>query len=108
MFLFLPIIGGPASFFFFFQAEDGIRDYKVTGVQTCALPISVGSAEVDRVAAELARRDLERYARPRRRFLENHRQGLACEGPVASAAVLVGKARVEDRPQLARVELVDV
>src|SRR5256885_6709990 len=27
------------SFFFFFQAEDGIRDYKVTGVQTCALPI---------------------------------------------------------------------
>src|SRR5205807_7430345 len=28
--------------FFFFQAEDGIRDYKVTGVQTCALPISHG------------------------------------------------------------------
>src|SRR5256885_12849999 len=26
-------------FIFFFQAEDGIRDYKVTGVQTCALPI---------------------------------------------------------------------
>ena len=25
--------------FFFFQAEDGIRDYDVTGVQTCALPI---------------------------------------------------------------------
>src|SRR3989454_8097296 len=30
--------------FFFFQAEDGIRDYKVTGVQTCALPISSGSS----------------------------------------------------------------
>src|SRR5260221_10222869 len=27
--------------FFFFQAEDGIRDHCVTGVQTCALPISV-------------------------------------------------------------------
>src|SRR5439155_3101598 len=27
---------------FFFQAEDGIRDGHVTGVQTCALPISVG------------------------------------------------------------------
>src|SRR5699024_11218790 len=26
-------------FFFFFQAEDGIRDRNVTGVQTCALPI---------------------------------------------------------------------
>src|SRR3989454_5361116 len=31
-------------FFFFFQAEDGIRDYKVTGVQTCALPISIDLA----------------------------------------------------------------
>src|SRR5437588_4853846 len=29
-------------FFFFFQAEDGIRDHCVTGVQTCALPISCG------------------------------------------------------------------
>src|SRR5207245_6848727 len=29
---------------FFFQAEDGIRDATVTGVQTCALPISPGSA----------------------------------------------------------------
>src|SRR5258706_12063396 len=27
-------------FIFFFQAEDGIRDWSVTGVQTCALPIS--------------------------------------------------------------------
>ena len=27
--------------FFFFQAEDGIRDHCVTGVQTCALPISL-------------------------------------------------------------------
>src|SRR5688500_20053255 len=32
-----------AVHYFFFQAEDGIRDYKVTGVQTCALPISVQS-----------------------------------------------------------------
>src|SRR2546426_2895661 len=31
---------GQNQLFFFFQAEDGIRDYKVTGVQTCALPIS--------------------------------------------------------------------
>src|SRR5437016_6526044 len=30
-------------FFFFFQAEDGIRDWSVTGVQTCALPISSGA-----------------------------------------------------------------
>src|SRR2546422_5162613 len=31
-------------FFFFFQAEDGIRDVAVTGVQTCALPISAADA----------------------------------------------------------------
>src|SRR5690606_40204706 len=32
------------AFFFFFQAEDGIRDFHVTGVQTCALPIYTGGA----------------------------------------------------------------
>src|SRR2546425_4881822 len=32
-----------AAVFFFFQAEDGIRDKLVTGVQTCALPISPAS-----------------------------------------------------------------
>src|SRR2546422_6387056 len=34
-------------FFFFFQAEDGIRDVAVTGVQTCALPILVIVATSD-------------------------------------------------------------
>src|SRR2546421_9448337 len=34
-----PISSSVACFFFFFQAEDGIRDLIVTGVQTCALPI---------------------------------------------------------------------
>ena len=33
-------MGGGVWWFFFFQAEDGIRDRLVTGVQTCALPIS--------------------------------------------------------------------
>src|SRR5437763_1007439 len=39
-----------SSFSFFFQAEDGIRDTSVTGVQTCALPICVHAnlAELDR------------------------------------------------------------
>src|SRR5256885_12352645 len=37
---------GCASYFFFFQAEDGIRDYKVTGVQTCALPICAAALVV--------------------------------------------------------------
>src|SRR2546426_11645307 len=38
-------------FFFFFQAEDGIRDYKVTGVQTCALPILSGDVFTDSYTA---------------------------------------------------------
>src|SRR3989449_4108840 len=40
-------------FFFFFQAEDGIRDVAVTGVQTCALPISAHlEADGDELAVE--------------------------------------------------------
>src|SRR5256885_12836304 len=46
-----------ALILFFFQAEGGIRDYKVTGVQTCALPISVYQGHLARnlppVVAEL-------------------------------------------------------
>src|SRR5262249_60111324 len=34
------------SFYFFFQAEDGIRDWSVTGVQTCALPISEAATQL--------------------------------------------------------------
>src|SRR5207302_6611426 len=47
--------------FFFFQAEDGIRDFHVTGVQTCALPIYPGvtvrqaQAEANIIAARLRR-----------------------------------------------------
>ena len=33
------VVGWSGDVVFFFQAEDGIRDYDVTGVQTCALPI---------------------------------------------------------------------
>src|SRR5215475_14990679 len=41
-------------FFFFFQAEDGIRDFHVTGVQTCALPIFNGKAPLFDVEAAIA------------------------------------------------------
>src|SRR2546422_1394213 len=39
-------------FFFFFQAEDGIRDVAVTGVQTCALPIFISSDKIDYIEAQ--------------------------------------------------------
>src|SRR5436305_14659991 len=41
------------TFFFFFQAEDGIRDADVTGVQTCALPIWIRDELSPRVAVSL-------------------------------------------------------
>src|SRR5256886_8010704 len=46
---------------FFFQAEDGIRDLTVTGVQTCALPISVSEAR--RPAAHHVEWELRRIVR---------------------------------------------
>src|SRR2546430_10775578 len=45
------------SFFFFFQAEDGIRDLTVTGVQTCALPIFDVSENQQELGSEVARED---------------------------------------------------
>src|SRR2546430_5716738 len=48
---------GSSASVFFFQAEDGIRDLTVTGVQTCALPILVGTewaeAQVDTIRLRL-------------------------------------------------------
>src|SRR5207249_6127896 len=40
------------NYVFFFQAEDGIRDRNVTGVQTCALPISEGEGQAGRKEEE--------------------------------------------------------
>src|SRR2546430_5380321 len=45
------------SVFFFFQAEDGIRDLTVTGVQTCALPISLSANKSRRARTEAAGRN---------------------------------------------------
>src|SRR5256885_9822987 len=46
-------VGLATGWCFFFQAEDGIRDYKVTGVQTCALPILASGARPARSMAAL-------------------------------------------------------
>src|SRR2546425_2357126 len=53
------------TFFFFFQAEDGIRDKLVTGVQTCALPIYFFSdhrAHGPAHEVEIHHREVERHA----------------------------------------------
>src|SRR3989339_1381424 len=53
----LPLIAFSIFWYFFFQAEDGIRDWSVTGVQTCALPIlhKLGRQRL-RQTGDLARR----------------------------------------------------
>src|SRR5258708_24061794 len=52
------------DFFFFFQAEDGIRDDLVTGVQTCALPIS-GYMRKERLEPDLDHLFTKRLTNPR-------------------------------------------
>src|SRR5204863_5686410 len=51
------------SIFFFFQAEDGIRDLYVTGVQTCALPILKSMAPAKPRLRILRSKELERSMR---------------------------------------------
>src|SRR5689334_24259360 len=52
-----------SDFVFFFQAEDGIRDGTVTGVQTCALPISDGNLRLRGLVSSRPRRDAGRPLR---------------------------------------------
>src|SRR5256885_3798091 len=83
--------------FFFFQAEDGIRDYKVTGVQTCALPISVING------VDLDEQDRRVTASPLARARLGLGPDVAVLGsvarfdPVKRLAALVGALRSEER-----------
>src|SRR2546429_4815614 len=63
--------------FFFFQAEDGIRDVAVTGVQTCALPISETHGHIPGAVADAPRN--EREQRVGHRLLEAGDRGHAGE-----------------------------
>src|SRR5690625_7601042 len=65
-------------FYFFFQAEDGIRDGHVTGVQTCALPISPGARRGGHPGRGGARVDPVQDADPAVRRSEERRVGKEC------------------------------
>src|SRR5258707_5444806 len=79
--------------FFFFQAEDGIRDIGVTGVQTCALPISVISAMADRHKKEITE------------MLERARQAPSL---LESLEILFTAHCCEDAPQVVSAFVVDL
>src|SRR5207245_6253807 len=88
---------------FFFQAEDGIRDATVTGVQTCALPIC-HLAIVDHVVAEEPDLDREshvlgRAARVREAQVHGHREpaGAREEYEGRGAAREIGRASCRER-----------
>src|SRR5262249_56190870 len=68
---------GVVGCFFFFQAEDGIRDWSVTGVQTCALPICgvVQLGSVGRFARALGPNTIERFGRQRQVVISANLQG---------------------------------
>src|SRR5437763_3402910 len=74
--------------FFFFQAEDGIRDTSVTGVQTCALPIS----EEDVLELHHARVDEEQ-----RRVVRRHERAGGHDGVPLRAEKLEEARRSEER-----------
>src|SRR5207248_7526782 len=73
--------------FFFFQAEDGIRDRTVTGVQTCALPIWFRVERLSVLSTTL------------RRSTRNPRPAGPCAGAAASAA-LQSASRSRTRPSV--------
>src|SRR4051794_41880321 len=77
-------------FFFFFQAEDGIRDGRVTGVQTCALPIS------SREACRAVQADSCGSRRPARRSERRRRAA-------AGAAREIGRASCRERVEISVV-----
>src|SRR6266853_5670278 len=87
---FLFRIYGTLLFFFFFQAEDGIRDLTVTGVQTCALPIygggrrPRGAQRCTRGAAGRDPRTPRRRAPATRRSVSRGADGQALDLPFAA------------------------
>src|SRR5690625_6919078 len=95
-------------FFFFFQAEDGIRDGHVTGVQTCALPISAALSH-DTIAALYDYGEIDGRAyivmelcpgRPLSEIIEENPGGLPEKRIVQ---ILIDLARALDRSEERRV-----
>src|SRR3712207_2297291 len=87
-------------FFFFFQAEDGIRDIGVTGVQTCALPISGVGVPDSRVVhsrfdteggREAMSRILADGAVPTGVFVVNDFTAIGAMGVLRDAGLVVGR-----------------
>src|SRR6266496_167720 len=88
-------------FFFFFQAEDGIRDLYVTGVQTCALPISRpdrGSSTRRPLRSRCPHRTNRRPRRARREPRQATRMPAPSAGSLAAPAAVMAERSVDRLP----------
>src|SRR5690554_6078965 len=86
------------SFFFFFQAEDGIRDADVTGVQTCALPIGADKVSVNSAAVrnpDLLTQGARRFGSQCIVLAIDARRIPAADGQEPAWEVVIGGGRVD-------------
>src|SRR5262249_57737709 len=83
---------------FFFQAEDGIRDWSVTGVQTCALPILL-----QRIPERLAARCASLHPSQRSRAASRQAGALTAMPPISPTVALrkIGRASCRERVEMA-------
>src|SRR3989441_3195641 len=77
---------------FFFQAEDGIRDKLVTGVQTCALPISTSALDME--SERLVQEAIDRLMARRTTFVIAHRLATVQH---ADLIVVLAEGRIVER-----------
>src|SRR5260370_747152 len=83
--------------FFFFQAEDGIRDSSVTGVQTCALPILIREVHGHLLASGRGSRQQPGEFRASQNWIGGTRPGNAAFVPPPRDEVISCMARSEER-----------
>src|SRR2546430_14522999 len=90
------------TLFFFFQAEDGIRDLTVTGVQTCALPIWLGPGPTGHVPVRGDAARGPRAGRDRLRHCHRWRAG-PHEGRQRGRRREIGRASCRGRVEISVV-----
>src|SRR5207253_6970297 len=83
--------------FFFFQAEDGIRDGHVTGVQTCALPISITFGSYGQGLAQIANADGAVWIPAGRHDLVFNGLDLTSSNAIVFSSAATGEGRSEER-----------
>src|SRR5258707_11783514 len=88
-------------FFFFFQAEDGIRDIGVTGVQTCALPIwEENRYEWEIITSSSGKEPMTAYSRTlgaRTYRFSSLKDLMAKASPARSGDAQIGRASCRER-----------